>query len=54
MTRKFTARNTLDISIGNAGGISLKLNDKPVKPLGKDGQVRELKVTPDTVKNFTD
>lgn len=54
MTRKFTAQNAIDISIGNAGGISMKLNDKPVKPLGKSGQVRELNITPNTVKNITD
>jgi len=53
-TRKFTAQNSLSISIGNAAGISLKLNDKPMKPLGKAGQVRELTITPETVKNFTE
>ncbi|HLH31371.1 MAG TPA: helix-turn-helix domain-containing protein [Terriglobia bacterium] len=53
MTRKFAAANALNISIGNAGGLSLKLNDKPMKPLGKSGQVRELTITPDKVKDFT-
>jgi cytoskeletal protein RodZ len=53
MTRKFTAQTTISISVGNAAGISLKLNDKPIKPLGKSGQVREITITPDTVKNFT-
>jgi hypothetical protein len=54
MTRKFTAQNTISIFVGNAGGLNLKLNDKPMKPLGKSGQVRELTITPDTVKNFTE
>jgi hypothetical protein len=53
-TRKFTAQNSISISIGNAAGLSLKLNDKPMKPLGKAGQVRELTITPDTVKNYTE
>jgi cytoskeleton protein RodZ len=54
MTRKFAAQNTLDISIGNAAGISAKLNDKPMKPLGKSGKVRVITITPGTVKNFTE
>jgi cytoskeleton protein RodZ len=54
MTRKFSAQNSISISIGNAAGVNLKLNDKPMKPLGKSGQVRELIITPDTVKNFTE
>jgi cytoskeletal protein RodZ len=53
-TRKFTAQNSISISIGNAAGLSLKLNDKPMKVLGKSGQVRELTITPDTVKKFTE
>jgi len=53
-TRKFTAQNSLSISIGNAAGVSLKLNDKPMKPFGKAGQVRELTITSETVKNFTE
>lgn len=53
-TRKFTAQSSISISVGNAAGLSLKLNDKPMKPLGKSGQVRELTITPDTVKKFTE
>jgi cytoskeletal protein RodZ len=53
-TRKFTAQNSISISIGNAAGLSLKLNDKPMKPLGKSGQVRELNITPDTVRKLTE
>jgi cytoskeletal protein RodZ len=52
-TRKFTAQNTIHISVGNAAGVNLKLNDKPMKPLGKSGQVREVTITPDTAKDFT-
>jgi cytoskeleton protein RodZ len=52
MTRKYTAQNKLIISAGNAGGLMLKLNDKPMKAIGKSGQVREIVITPETAKNF--
>jgi hypothetical protein len=52
MARKFTAQNTLKLSVGNAAGLNLKLNDKSMKPIGKSGQVRELTITPDTAKDF--
>jgi cytoskeleton protein RodZ len=52
MTRKYTAHNKFKVSVGNAGGLSLKLNDKPMKPMGKIGQVREITITPDTAKDF--
>jgi cytoskeleton protein RodZ len=52
MTRKFTAQNQMDLSIGNAAGVSLKVNDKAARPLGKSGQVRELIITPANMKSF--
>jgi cytoskeleton protein RodZ len=52
MTRKYMAQNKLIISVGNAGGLELKLNDKPMKAIGKDGQVREIVITPETAKNL--
>jgi cytoskeleton protein RodZ len=52
MTRKFTAQNQMDISIGNAAGVNLKVNDKAAKPLGTSGKVRELSITPANIKGF--
>ena len=52
MTRKYMAQNKLIILVGNAGGLELKLNDKPMKAIGKTGQVREIVITPETAKNF--
>jgi len=52
MTRKYMAQNKLIILVGNAGGLELKLNDKPMKAIGKTGQVREIIITPETAKNF--
>jgi cytoskeleton protein RodZ len=52
MTRKFTAENSISISVGNAAGLTLKINDMPLKPLGKSGQVRSVTITPATLKDF--
>jgi cytoskeletal protein RodZ len=51
-TRKFTAQTSMTLTIGNAAGVSLKLNDKPMKPLGKSGQVREFVITRENVKDI--
>ena len=52
MLRKVTAENSINISIGNAGGLTLKVNDMPLRPLGKSGQVRSLTITPANLKDF--
>jgi cytoskeletal protein RodZ len=52
MIRKFTAENSINISIGNAAGLSLKINDMPLKPLGKRGEVRSVTITPANLKDF--
>jgi cytoskeletal protein RodZ len=51
-TRHFTAQNSIYLSVGNAGGIALKINDMPAKNLGKSGQVRQLTITPQNFKSF--
>ena len=52
MTRRFTAQTSIDLIIGNAAGLTLKINDQQSKPLGGSGQVRELNITPDNLKDF--
>jgi cytoskeleton protein RodZ len=52
MTRRFTAGTSLTLVVGNAAGLSLKLNDQKMKPLGKSGQVREIVITPSNLKDF--
>jgi len=47
-TRRYTAANSMNVSIGNAAGISLRVNGQPVSSLGRPGQVRNLTVTPTT------
>jgi hypothetical protein len=53
MSRRFTAETSLNIFIGNAAGLTLKINDMPVKPLGRSGEVRSLTITPANLKDFT-
>ena len=52
-TRHFGAQKSISLTIGNASGLVLKINDMPIKNLGKTGQVRELRITPDNIKDFT-
>ena len=52
MTRMFSADNSLHISIGNAAGLTMKINDKLLRPLGKSGQVRSVTITPANLKDF--
>jgi cytoskeleton protein RodZ len=47
-TRRYTATNSMNLSIGNAAGIALRVNGQPVSSLGRTGQVRNLIVTPAT------
>ena len=50
--REFVANEELRLWLGNAGGVSLWINDRPLRPLGRPGQVRrDLSITPD---NYTE
>jgi cytoskeleton protein RodZ len=46
-TRRFTATSSIDVSIGNAGGTSLKINGREIAELGGAGRVREFTITPE-------
>jgi cytoskeleton protein RodZ len=37
--RIFDAREDFKITLGNAGGVELNLNGRPIPPLGESGQV---------------
>jgi transcriptional regulator with XRE-family HTH domain len=50
---RVAAGRELRLWLGNAGGVRLVLNDRPVKPLGRPGQVRkDLIITADNVGEF--
>lgn len=40
------------VRIGDAGALSMLINDRPVKPLGADGQVVNLRITPANYQTF--
>ena len=45
-TRRFTANNSIALSVGNAGGTSVKINGRDSGPLGPPGRVRQYTITP--------
>ncbi len=45
-TKTFDAHDTARIKIGNAGGINVNFNGKPVGSIGPPGQIRTLVFTP--------
>lgn len=50
--REFVANEELRLWLGNAGGVSLWINDRPLRSLGRPGQVRkDLSITLD---NYTE
>jgi cytoskeleton protein RodZ len=51
-TQSFDAGDRFYIVLGNAGGVRLKLNDRPAKPLGKPGEVVKVLITVQNVADF--
>ena len=49
-SRTYTAHTSIQLRVGNAAGLVLKVNERELPALGKAGQVREIEFTPDTVK----
>lgn len=39
-TQRLEARQEVVLSLGNAGGVAVMLNDRPLAPLGRDGEVK--------------
>jgi cytoskeletal protein RodZ len=52
-TLNFKALKQFGVSVGNAGVIKLFFNDKPVKNVGKPGEIRNITLTPDTIRYLT-
>ena len=52
--QEFNAIDSVHLKIGNAGGIQMKINDKPVKPLGTRGEVVSMDVNLGNLKQFID
>lgn len=47
-SRRYTANESINLSIGNAAGVTLRVNGQQVSSLGRNGQVRMLNITPNT------
>ena len=50
----FDAVDRLFILIGNAGGVQMKLNGDPTKPLGKSGEVIKMNIDLGNLQQFLD
>jgi len=42
----------MELTIGNAAGLSIRINDREVPSLGTEGQVRVLIITPDNIDRY--
>jgi len=51
--RNLTARESFDVTTGNAQGIILTLNGETLKPLGRRGEVKSVHLTKDDLKGST-
>ena len=40
-SQRLEARQEVLLSVGNAGGIAVMLNDRPLGPIGRDGEVKK-------------
>jgi cytoskeleton protein RodZ len=52
-TERYSAVEALEMTIGNAAGLTMSINGRPVPNLGRDGQVRTLRITPSNATRFT-
>lgn len=46
-SRRFSADRSLEVTIGNAAGASLKINGRDMGVLGANGRVRQFRITPE-------
>jgi len=50
----FSATRTIFVIVGNAGGVSLRINDRVTRTLGRSGEVVRLTIDMDTLPNLID
>jgi cytoskeleton protein RodZ len=48
-TRRISAERSIEVTIGNAAGASLRINGRDLGDLGQSGRVRQLRITPENV-----
>ncbi len=50
--QSFAADNAFDLILGNAGGVKLKINGKPVRSLGPSGSVIRFTINPQNIPDL--
>ncbi len=50
--QSFNATEQFDIHLGNAGGVNVKINGEPTKPLGKPGEVFRMQLTKQNISDL--
>jgi cytoskeletal protein RodZ len=48
--KTFAASNQVTVLVGNAGGLSILLNGKPIGPLGARGEIQMVEFTPNGIR----
>jgi Helix-turn-helix domain/Domain of unknown function (DUF4115) len=48
--KRFEASSQLTVLMGNAGGLAIQLNEKPLAPLGAHGEIQMVEFTPGGVR----
>jgi hypothetical protein len=51
-TRHYTGKTAIMMVLGNAGGLTMKLNEREISSLGKRGEVRQFTITPENAAQF--
>jgi hypothetical protein len=49
--KTFDASSLVTVLVGNAGGLTILLNGKPVGPLGGHGEIQQVELTPTGVRH---
>ena len=49
----YAAVKNFSISVGNAGVIKIFFNNKEIENVGKPGEIRNIFITPDNIRNYT-
>jgi cytoskeleton protein RodZ len=53
-TQEFNATDRVRVKLGNAGGVQMKINNKPIKSLGVSGDVVTMNIDLDSLQRFLD
>ena len=54
-TRRYTAQNSIDLTVGNARGIDVRVNDRQIRTFEKgSGKVQSLTITTENLKDITE